>query len=247
MARYLIGFCLFLGLFISCKHVLPDQNPAGGNGGGGNGGGGNGGGSSGGNTSGNCDPNLVYFQQQVLPILVNNCTMSPCHDVNSHQDGVILTSYVNVMNTADVDPGDPLGSKLYRVLIDNDPDDRMPRPPAAPLSDADKNIIYKWIQQGAKDLTCTPGCDTSASVSFSSTITPILTAKCTGCHGGTNPQAGINLTTYAGVKAKINDGRFWGAINHQPGFSPMPKNGSKLPDCDLAKIKKWIDAGSPNN
>jgi hypothetical protein len=243
MARYLIAVYILLGLFLSCKHAIPEQNPGGGTGGGGTGGGGTGGGGS----VGNCDPNVVYFQQQVLPILVSNCTMSGCHDAASHQDGVILTSYANVMNTADVDPGDPGGSKLYRVLIDNDPDDRMPRPPAAPLSDAQKNIIYKWIQQGAKDLTCTSGCDTSAAVTFSASISPILTAKCTGCHGGTNPQAGINLSSYAGVKAKVNDGRLWGAINHLAGFSPMPKNGSKLSDCEIAKIKKWMDAGSPNN
>ena len=173
--------------------------------------------------------------------------MSGCHVVASHQEGVILTSYANVMNTADVDPGDPGGSKLYRVLIDNDPDDRMPRPPASPLTDAQKSLIYKWIQQGAKDLTCNTGCDASGAVTFSSGIIPILSSKCTGCHGSNNPQAGINLSIYSGVKAKVDDGRLWGAVNHLSGFSPMPKNGSKLSDCEIAKIKKWMDSGAPNN
>ena len=237
MARYLFAAVVLIGISLSCKHELPVQNPGSGTGGGGTGGG----------SAGNCDPNIVYFQQQVLPILVSNCSMSGCHDVASHESGVILTSYASVMNTSDVDPGDPGGSKLYRVLIDNDPDDRMPRPPAPPLTEAQKNIIYKWIQQGAKDLTCNSACDTSAAVTFSTGIVPILSTKCTGCHGGTNPQGGINLSLYAGVKTTVDNGKLWGSVNHLAGYSPMPKNGSKLSECEIGKIKKWIGAGSPNN
>ena len=237
MARYLYAVIVLLGISLSCKHELPVQNPGTGTGGGGTGGG----------STGNCDPNLVYFQQQVLPILISNCTMSGCHDVASHESGVILTSFAYVMNTSDVDPGDPGGSKLYRVLIDNDPDDRMPRPPAPPLTEAQKNIIYKWIQQGAKDLTCNSVCDTSGTITFSAGITPILSAKCTGCHGSINPQGGINLSNYTGVKVNTDNGKLWGSINHLAGFSAMPKNGTKLSECEITKIKKWIEAGSQNN
>jgi hypothetical protein len=38
-----------------------------------------------------------------------------------------------------------------------------------------------------------------------------------------------------------------GAITHAPGFTPMPQGGAKLPACEIAKIKAWVDAGSPNN
>jgi len=27
----------------------------------------------------------------------------------------------------------------------------------------------------------------------------------------------------------------------------MPKNAAKLNSCNIAKIKKWVDAGFPNN
>ncbi|RYY42338.1 MAG: hypothetical protein EOO06_21310 [Chitinophagaceae bacterium] len=74
-----------------------------------------------------------------------------------------------------------------------------------------------------------------------------MTNKCVGCHSGTPPQGGINYTTYAGVKAKVDDGRLWGAINHAAGFSPMPKGGTKLSDCEIKQFKKWMDAGAPNN
>ncbi|HPG11952.1 MAG TPA: c-type cytochrome, partial [Chitinophagaceae bacterium] len=196
--------------------------------------------------SGNCDPDKVYFEQQVLPILISNCAMSGCHDNASHQDGVILTSYQTVMATADVRPGRPENSDLYEVIIDTDLEDRMPRPPQAPLQQDQIALIRKWIEQGALDLTCNSGCDTT-QFTYTATIKPIIVNYCQGCHNGTAAQGGIDLSTYNGVKTKIDDGRLWGAINHLPGYSPMPKNGNKLADCEITQIRKWIEAGSPNN
>jgi len=232
-------------LLYSCKHEVQGL-PGGGNTGGGTGGGGNGGNGGGGGTN-TCDTNTIYFQQQVLPILVSNCAMSGCHDDASHQDGVVLTSYERVIATADVRPGRPWDSDVYEVLIETDPDKRMPRPPRSPLSEQQKQVIYKWIEQGAQNLTCQSSiCDT-LNVTYAVTIRNIISNKCQGCHNGAGASAGIDLSTYTGVKAKITDGRLWGAINHLPGFSPMPKNGAKLSDCEITQVRKWIDAGSPNN
>ncbi|RYY20770.1 MAG: hypothetical protein EOO04_19405 [Chitinophagaceae bacterium] len=92
-----------------------------------------------------------------------------------------------------------------------------------------------------------PTCDTTA-VTFSATITPLLTSYgCTGCHSGTAPSGNFVLTSYNAVKAKINDGRLFGAINHQAGFRPMPQGGNKMAACDINKIKAWIDRGALNN
>jgi hypothetical protein len=44
-----------------------------------------------------CDPDSVYFQNQILPILVSNCTESGCHNASDHKEGVILTSYQTLM------------------------------------------------------------------------------------------------------------------------------------------------------
>lgn len=89
-------------------------------------------------------------------------------------------------------------------------------------------------------------CDTTI-VTYSASINPIMTAYCTGCHSGANAPLGIRLEIYTGVKAQVTNGKLLGSITHAPGFSPMPKNGSKLNDCNIAKIKKWIAGGSPNN
>ena len=59
----------------------------------------------------------------------------------------------------------------------------------------------------------------------------------TGGPGGKAPAGGYDYSTCMGVKARVNDGKLWAAVNHVTGFSPMPKNGNKLSDCELKQIK----------
>jgi hypothetical protein len=89
-------------------------------------------------------------------------------------------------------------------------------------------------------------CD-STNVTYSTSIVPILISNCTSCHGGSTPSAGIKLDTYAGVKIQADNGRLLGAVLQAPSFSPMPKNATKMNTCNLTKIKKWVNAGAPNN
>lgn len=91
-------------------------------------------------------------------------------------------------------------------------------------------------------------CDTS-SVTFVGTIQPILTQNCagTGCHQGAASAAGIDLSNYSGTKIIADNGKLIGVINHSPGFSPMPKNMSKLRECDINKISTWVNKGALNN
>lgn len=89
-------------------------------------------------------------------------------------------------------------------------------------------------------------CDTAA-VQYTNTIVPVLSSNCNSCHGGSTPSAGIKLDTYAGVQVQAANGRLWGSVSHSASYAPMPKNGNKLSPCNLAKIKKWLDAGYPNN
>jgi mono/diheme cytochrome c family protein len=89
-------------------------------------------------------------------------------------------------------------------------------------------------------------------VTYSGAILPILQANCIGCHSGAAPQGNVLLEDYNSISAagQIPAGTYgslYGVISHASGNSPMPKNGTKLPDCDILKIKKWIDAGTPDN
>ncbi|HEY1114454.1 MAG TPA: c-type cytochrome domain-containing protein [Chitinophagaceae bacterium] len=223
-------FALLLIATGSCKHELPE--PLNGN--------------DIGDSNLPCEPGKVYFNQQVLPILVSNCTLSGCHDDASHQEGVVLTSYDKVMATSEIRRGQPSESKLYKVIATNDPSDRMPPHPQAPLTNEQKTIIYNWIQQGAQNLSCQAACDAN-NFTFTTAVRPLMATKCTGCHSGTNPQGGIDISTYTALKVQVTNGKLWGSINHLAGYAAMPKNGSKLSPCELAQVKGWIDAGALNN
>ena len=90
-------------------------------------------------------------------------------------------------------------------------------------------------------------CNTG-TVTYSSTINGIISNYgCRTCHGSSNPSGGFSLVTYDNVKAKVNDGRLIGAINHMAGFAPMPQGAQKMTQCDINKVQAWIDAGAPNN
>ncbi len=89
-------------------------------------------------------------------------------------------------------------------------------------------------------------CDT-ANVTYSATIAPIMSSNCNGCHGGSAPQGNVITDTYEGLKIIADDGRLWGAVNHKPGYLPMPNDRPKLNDCDLTKIGIWLDNGALND
>lgn len=196
--------------------------------------------------SSSCDPDSVYFQNDVLPLLVSNCSTSGCHDSETAEDDVILVDYASVMATGKIKSGNPGDSEIYEVLTETDPDKRMPPPPANQLSATQKNIIKKWIEQGAKNNSCESGCDT-LNVTFSGSVWPTLQTNCVGCHSGGNPGGNIVITDYNSVVILAENGSLMGAINHEPNFSPMPKNGVKLSDCNIAEIKIWIEDGTPEN
>lgn len=93
----------------------------------------------------------------------------------------------------------------------------------------------------------------AAEGTFSS-VQPILSANCTGCHseGG---KAGINLTSQESImkggqegpivtpgdpdKSKIVD-----ALRGRNGAKQMPFGRTPLPEADIAKVEAWIKAGA---
>jgi uncharacterized membrane protein len=89
-------------------------------------------------------------------------------------------------------------------------------------------------------------CDTSA-VTFGSSVQPIIQNRCVSCHSGTFPSAGIDLSTYQNINIYAQNGSLVGVIDHQSGFSPMPQGTPKMLQCEIDKIKTWVNSGSPNN
>jgi uncharacterized membrane protein len=190
-----------------------------------------------------CSPDSVYFVNDILPLITSNCAMSGCHDNVSHKEGVRLTNYSQIMSL--VSAGNASGSTLYKEIIKTS-GSRMPPPPMPAFTTAQKALVQKWINQGAKNNSCSGRCDT-ATFTFALAIKPLMDGKCVGCHNPGNLGGNIDLSTYAGVKTVALNGKLYGSIAQQAGFSPMPKNGTKFTDCEITQVQKWIANGSLNN
>ncbi len=191
-----------------------------------------------------CSTDTVYFQNKVLPLLNSSCAMSGCHDAITHAEDVNLTTYAKIISTGGVRPGNPANSELYKVL-NKSGSDRMPQPPAAAFTQAQKDIIYKWILQGAKNNACND-CDTTV-FTYSGAVSPLMNTFCKGCHNPSSLGGGIDVSTYTSVKTIALNGKLMGSIQHKAGFIAMPQGSTKLSDCRIEQIQKWISAGSLNN
>lgn len=89
-------------------------------------------------------------------------------------------------------------------------------------------------------------CDTSA-VTYSATIAPLLQANCNSCHSAATAYGTVVLEGHSNVAVYALNGSLLGSVSHASGYSQMPKNLPKLPDCDISKILIWVNAGAPNN
>lgn len=217
--------CLLAGVgLIACRHeILPPYGGA--------------------TVSATCSTDSVYFVNDIQPLLNSNCAMSGCHDNGSHKDGVRMTDYANIME--EVKAGNASDSKLYKVIIRTD-NERMPPPPMAAFTTEQKALVQKWINQGAKNNLCLSRCDTN-SFTYAAAIKPLLDSKCVGCHNSGSLGGGVNFATFATTQPVALNGKLYGSVAHQSGYSPMPKNLAKLSDCEIRQLQRWIQAGALNN
>lgn len=238
-----LGICL---LYQSCKHdPFLVEGPA------------DGGGLAPIDTSGNgnidtlgfggipCNPDTVYFQNEILPLLSSTCAQPGCHDAATAQDGVMLTDYFNIMSTGEVQPFDPNDSEIYEAITDSDPEDRMPPEGEEPLTADQIQLIFTWIAQGAQNNSCS-ACDT-AEVTFSNTIHPLVEIKCQGCHSGAQPSANLSLLDYTDISTIALSGALLSSVTGTNSFTQMPFNANPLPACEIDLIEAWVAAGAPDN
>lgn len=94
----------------------------------------------------------------------------------------------------------------------------------------------------------TSTCDTT-SATFSATVLPIMMQGCatSACHDAISQSGGYNLTTYAGVKVAVDDGKLLGCMRQESGFDAMPKSAAKLDDCLINKVARWVHLGAKND
>ncbi|MBI1226470.1 MAG: hypothetical protein GC192_14650 [Bacteroidetes bacterium] len=103
------------------------------------------------------------------------------------------------------------------------------------------------------DLPMEVPCDPNATVSYSADIVPIMSVSCSSsdasCHGPGNFNNAL-LNDYAGVKVEVDNGKLISSITWDgvATLSRMPSGSStKIDDCSIGKIERWIAAGAPNN
>ena len=95
-----------------------------------------------------------------------------------------------------------------------------------------------------------PAAADTENPTFDSYVGQLFVTKCAACHGGSSPQKGLDLSTYESAMAGGDDG---------PVIVPGDSAGSHLVEVqsgshfatfsseELDIVKKWIDAGSPEN
>lgn len=240
--KFGIAVILVLGLIASCKHhpddfiLLPDN-------------GGNGGTVNPPDTidiinPNPCDPEVVYFQNNIAPLLNSMCATEDCHDAVNPEDDVQLTDYSHIMEQ--ISAGNPGNSDLYEAITDDNSEDRMPPADSPQLTSDQIQMIQTWIVQGAQNNSCQEDCN-PADFSFATNIQPVVSAYCQGCHGGSNPDGDLLLESYDQIKTVALDGRLMDALNATNGASLMPDNTTGLPECNISNFQNWVNAGAPNN
>ena len=95
----------------------------------------------------------------------------------------------------------------------------------------------------------------AASIVFTKDVAPLLERHCLKCHGGQNAEAGLDLSTHAGI---LEGGDYAGpaVVPGAPDNSPMvlhirgvylpkmPKGAAELTESELHAIRVWIAAGA---
>jgi hypothetical protein len=95
----------------------------------------------------------VDFDRDIRPILANHCYACHGFDAHARQADLRLDTREGALHSGSGDaivPGDPAASQLLQRIEHEDPGAIMPPPEfGKPLTDPQKELLRRWIQQGA--------------------------------------------------------------------------------------------------
>ena len=98
--------------------------------------------------------------------------------------------------------------------------------------------------------------DAKSKVDFNLDIRPILTGKCTVCHGGVKRKSGLSFLTRVDALAKLKSGEraivpgqadqseMIRRITSTDSAQRMPPEGKPLSPLQIEKLKQWIGDGA---
>ena len=155
----------------------------------------------------------ICFQDQILPIFQNSC--ASCHGNSRSEAGLDFSTYSGIMKA--ITPGDADNSKAYKAITST----FQIMPPNNALPEEKRILIRIWINQGAKETTCstsdsgTGGTTTQTTQSgtlwacFDRDIQPILTSSCaiSGCHNSATHKDGYDFSSYTKTLSAVSSGK----------------------------------------
>ncbi len=194
-----------------------------------------------------CDTSIVYYDQQIAPLLQANCVV--CHNPNQpakKSHGVYLDTYDHVKVSIEVKVKNGVTfNELEKVIVNN----RMPPKDHQPLTVEQKKLIVKWVKQGMQHTSCEETTNTvnsdiaSSTPTYETHIKPLLQNRCLGCHNGSNAPNGLDFTNTFTLMEQISTGRLVKAMQHAEGVKPMPSPTEKLSEAEITMVQLWISSG----
>lgn len=199
----------------------------------------------------------ICFQDQILPIFQNSC--ASCHGGTHPEAGLDFSTYSGIMKA--ISPGDADKSKAYQAITST----FQLMPPNNALPEDKRILIRLWINQGAKETTCTSdnsgGTTTGTTQSgtlwacFGRDIQPILNSSCavSGCHDSKTRKEGYDFSSFANTLKAVNawnptSSKLYKVItasSSSEDFMP-PKPYSGLSKAAIDTIYSWIKRGALN-
>jgi len=175
---------------------------------------------------------LISFSQ--MQVVFAKCTQ--CHTGFAADGGVALDTYAGVRANLSYAANEINTGSM---------------PPKNPLSMAERNLVQKWISQGAPefgssdDQTPTPTPTSTpinpAAITYADVKGPIFTQNCIQCHSGAKPAGDIALDNYASINTNLQAVGYDVIVDES-----MPKNGPPLSSDLKDLLQQWILNGAPD-
>ncbi|MBS1711148.1 MAG: PSD1 domain-containing protein [Armatimonadetes bacterium] len=182
----------------------------------------------------------VDFSEDLMPVVRAKC-MS-CHAGPDAKGGLDLSAPAGWAKGGDSGPlferGNPASSLLFERLKTQDKDMRMPQSmPALPKEQI--KLFEDWIAQGAIFNLRT----------FERDVKPIFVRRCSTCHQGQTPAAGLDLNSWKSVLGVVDSGRpeksvLIRRLKGLDGLEQMPKGFKAIESAELRVVEDWISQGA---
>lgn len=93
----------------------------------------------------------------------------------------------------------------------------------------------------------TPGTDPTASISYSKNVKAIIDGNCISCHSSGRAASFRPLTTYAEVKAAVENAGLLNRIQLQSGQQGLMPQGGRMSQANIDLVVKWNTDGLKEN